>query len=200
MAVSEYTAIADVGETLIRLLRDNMNDLIPADSVVLMSPADVEGQEIRLTLFLYSVVENPYLKNQQMRDLSPTQLQYPSLPLDLHYLLTAFASTQIPERTERTLEEHRILGRAMRIFHDNAIVDGSVLQGNLAGTSEELRIILNTISLEDLTRIWGVFPNRPYRPSISYMVTPVTIDSTRITEAKRVVLRDLEYFHIKARK
>jgi Pvc16 N-terminal domain len=195
--MSDDTVIADVGETLIRLLRDNMTDLINPDTIVLLSPADVEDQNIRLTLFLYSVMENAFLRNQHMRDVDASHQQYPPLSLDLYYLLTSYASAQIQDRTERTLEEHRLLGRAMQVLYDHAIVRGSALQGSLAGTSDELRLVLNPLSLEDLNRIWSVFPNRSYRPSISYMVTPVTIDSTRTTETRRVIARHLEYVQMR---
>ena len=191
--MGDYRAIADVGETLITLLRDNMSDLVNPDSIVLLSPAEVEDQSIRLTLFLYSIMENPHMKNQEMRTLSPTELGYPPLTLDLYYLLTAYASTQIPDRTEQTLEQHRILGRAMRIFYDNAILGGTILQGSLEGTSEELRIVLNSISLDDLTKIWSAFQEEGYRLSVSYLVTPTNIDSTRDMSMQRVVSKEMNY-------
>ncbi len=198
LIMSEYTAIADVGDTLITLLRDNMSDLIPVDSIVLLSPADVEGQQnIRLTLFLYSVVENPYLKNQALQNPNPTELLYPPVSLDLYYLVTAYASTQIVDRTQQTLEEHRILGRAIRILYDNAILSGTILQGALAGTNEELRIILNPISLEDLNKLWSVFPNQNYRTSVSYTVTPVKIDSTRSMTVQRVTSKEMDHSYMK---
>lgn len=194
--MADYTAIADVGETLITLLRDNMSDLISPGSIVLLSPADVEDEAIRLTLFLYSVTENPHLKNQEMRNLSPTQLGYPPSTLDLYYLLTTYASNLIPDRTERTLEEHRILGRAMRIFYDNGILSGTTLQGSLAGTDEELRIVLNPISLDDVNKIWTTFQEVPYRLSVSYLVTPVRIDSTRSISTQRVVSKEMNHGYI----
>ena len=192
--MSEYTAIADVGDTLITLLRDNTRDLISADSIVLLSPADVEGQQnIRLTLFLYSIVENPYLKNQEMQNPNPTELLYPPVALDLYYLVTAYASTQIVDKTQQTMEEHRILGRAIRIFYDHAILSGSILRGGLSGTDEELRIILNPTSLEDFNKLWSVFPNQNYRTSVSYLVTPVKIDSTRAMTVQRVVSKETDH-------
>lgn len=193
MIMGDYRAVADMGETLITLLRDNMSDLINPDSIVLLSPAEVEDQNIRLTLFLYNIMENPHLKNQEMRNLSPTQLGYPPLTLDLYYLLTAYASAQIPDRTERTLEEHRILGRAMRILYDNAILSGTILQGSMAGTSEELRVVLNAISLDDLTKIWSAFQEVGYRLSVSYLVTPANIDSTRDVSMQRVVSKEMNH-------
>jgi Pvc16 N-terminal domain len=191
--MGDYRAIADVGETLITLLRDNMGGLINPDSIVLLSPAEVEGQNIRLTLFLYTVMENPHLKNQEMRNISPTQLGYPPLTLDLYYLLTAYASTQIPDRTEQTLEQHRILGRAMRIFYDNGILSGTILQGSLSGTSEELRVVLNPISVDDLTKIWSAFQEVGYRLSVSYLVSPTNIDSTRDMSMQRVVSKEMNH-------
>ncbi|HWP92886.1 MAG TPA: DUF4255 domain-containing protein [Thermodesulfobacteriota bacterium] len=191
--MGDYRAIADVGETLITLLRDNMSDLVNPNSIVLLSPAEVEDQSIRLTLFLYNIMENPHLKNQEMRNISPTELGYPPLTLDLYYLLTAYASTQIPDKTEQTLEQHRILGRAMRIFYDNAILSGTTLQGSLEGTSDELRIVLNPISLDDLTKIWSAFQEVGYRLSVSYLVTPTNIDSTRDMSMQRVVSKEMNY-------
>jgi hypothetical protein len=138
-------------------------------------------------------MENPHLKNQEMRNISPTQLGYPPLTLDLYYLLTAYASAQIPDRTERTLEEHRILGRAMRIFYDNAILSGTILQGSLSGTGEELRVVLNPISLDDLTKIWSAFQEVGYRLSVSYLVTPTNIDSTRDMSMQRVVSKEMNH-------
>lgn len=194
--MADYSAIADVGETLITLLRDNMSDLVPANSIVLLSPADVEDEGIRLTLFLYNVMENPHLKNRGMEDLGPTQLRYPPLTLDLYYLLTTYASSLIPDRTERTLEEYSILGRAMRIFYDNAILSGSVLRGSLAGKDEELRILFNPMSIDDVNKIWTTFQEVPYRLSVSYLVTPVSIDSTRIMSTQRVVSKEMDHFYV----
>ena len=192
--MGEYSVIAAVGETLISLLRENMSDLISSESITLLSPADVQGQNIRLTLFLYNILENPHLKNQGVPDVDPSKHKYPPLACDLYYLLTTYASSQIPDLTERSLEEHRILGKAMSILYDNAILSGSIMRGSLSGSEEELRIMLNSLSLDDLNRIWTSFPNCSYRPSVSYLVTPAVIDSKRETIISRVLARDLRYY------
>ncbi|MDD4767585.1 MAG: DUF4255 domain-containing protein [Desulfotomaculaceae bacterium] len=192
--MSVYTVIADVGETLIKLLRDNMSDLVNPDTIVLLSPADVAGQNIRLTVFLYSVLENSYLRNQEGLAEDPAHLRYPPLTVDLYYLLTTYASAQIPDLTERTLEEHRILGRAMGVLYDHAILRGAALQGNLAGGEEELRITLEDLSLDDMNKIWTSFPSVNYHPSVGYLVTPAAIDSGRVTETRRVITRQTDYY------
>src|SRR6266446_400169 len=41
--------------------------------------------------------------------------------------------------------------------------------------------------LEDVIRLWGIFPNKPYRLSVAYLVTPVKVPSARIIQMKRVI-------------
>jgi hypothetical protein len=186
------TAIADVGATLLRLLRDNMGDLIAPASIVLLSPGDVQDPNVRLSIFLYSVIENAQLKNEEPI-LNLNSFKFPPLLVDLYYLLTAYASNQFPDQTEQTLEQHRILGRAMRILYDNSILGGSILQGSMAGTAQELRIVANPISLDDLNQIWSTFRDLGYRLSISYLITPVRIDSVRELGMQRVVSKEMNY-------
>lgn len=190
------SVIADVGETLIKLLQENMGEFISnAEEIALLSLGDDVGTNIRLSLCLYNIVENPYLKNQEfINALSITQVKNPPLVLELYYLLTAHPSSNNNANvTVRTLDEHRILGRAMRVFHDFGIVSGSIFQGSLSKSNEQLRITLNPMPLTDLTGIWNAMPNQKFRPLVSYVVTPVTLDSTRVTETKRVVIRDIQY-------
>ncbi|ODA40658.1 DUF4255 domain-containing protein [Desulfosporosinus sp. BG] len=188
--MSEFTVFADIGQTLIKLLRDNMKDLnMNENSIVLCSPADVTD-DISLSIFLYQVVENSDMRNQDMFELGPDRLQYPPLYLDLYYLLTTYSKADL---ASRSLEEHRILGKAMSILHDHVVLSGPALQGGLAGKHDEFRISMNTLSLDDANKLWSTFTNKQFRPSVSYLVTPVAVDSTRIMGTSRVLSRELEY-------
>ncbi|MCK4937537.1 MAG: DUF4255 domain-containing protein [Methanosarcinales archaeon] len=192
--MSDYTAIADVGETLVDLLRENMEDLIAPASIILFSPGEIEdNDDIRLSLFLFQVHENVHLKNQEMQVIKPNTTKYPPLNLDLYYLLTSYPSTGIQDKTERTKEEHSILGRAMQVIYDNAILQGSVLRGGLTENNEEIHITHFPLSLDDMTKIWTTFQDKPFRPSICYIATPTKIESTRERENQRVVQRNLNH-------
>lgn len=192
--MSEYTAIADVGETLIDFLRGAMGDMISPNSIVLFSPGEIEdNDDVRLSLFLFQVNENIHMKNQEMQIVDPTRLKYPPLNLDLYYMLTSYPSSGIQDKTERTKEEHSILGRAMQVIYDNSILNGSVLRGSLAENNEELHISLFPLSMDDMTKIWTTFQDKPFRPSICYIVTPTKIESTRERETQRVVERNLTH-------
>jgi hypothetical protein len=194
MDMSEYTAIADVGETLIDFLRGAMGDMISPNSIVLFSPGEIEdNDDIRLSLFLFQVNENIHMKNQEMQIVDHTRLKYPPLNLDLYYMLTSYPSSGIQDKTERTKEEHSILGRAMQVIYDNSILNGSVLRGSLAENNEELHISLFPLSMDDMTKIWTTFQDKSFRPSICYIVTPTKIESTRERETQRVVERNLTH-------
>ena len=177
--MSDYSVIADLSASLVDLLRDGLQDMVPTETVALLSPADVERQDVRLTLFLYSVSPNPNLRSAEMSVVSPKRHQAPPLWVDLRYLLTAHGSRQTADRTERSLEEQRILGRAMRLLFDAPVLSGSLLKGGLAGSRESFRVVLQALALEDQTRIWATLSGAPMKPSAGYLVGPVAIDSTR---------------------
>jgi hypothetical protein len=177
--MADYTVISDIGETLIALC----------------SPGDVEDGSIHLSLFLYRIEENEHLKNQDVWQVDNNTIQYKPITLDLFYMMTAYSS--LADVTEKNRETHRILGRAIQIFYDNAILKGSVLQGNLAGTDTEFRIVLTTMSMENITQMWSSFNEKSYKPSVFYLITPVPIDSTEQSDTERVIEKDMRYYQIK---
>lgn len=192
---SDYTTIADVSETLTYLLRSNMEDLINPDSIILFSPGEVEASDsVRLSLFLFQINENVHMKNQEMQIINPTKLKYPPLILDLFYMLTSYPSSGIQDKTERTKEEHRILGKAMQTIHDNSIITGPLLRGCLIDDGQELHISQTSLNLDDMTKIWSTFQDRSFRPSVCYLVSNVRIESTRGKETKRVIERNFDSY------
>lgn len=194
--MSGDTAIADVGATILKLLRDQLSDMVPAGSIGMHSPADVSGPNTRLTLFLYHIAENQYLRNQEAGQLAGGSIRQPPLVTDLYYMLTAYSTVQ--DLTERSLEEHRILGRAMRVLYDHSTLGGSALQGGLAESGERPRITLHPASVSDLSEIWNAFPNHNFRPSVCYVISPVAIESARVAQPKRVSVRELNYSSVEA--
>lgn len=193
------SAIADVGETLVEMLRDRMDDLVDRDEVALTSPASVgEGTDPRLTLYLYRITENVELKNAERLEVGDGKRREPPLALDLYYLLTAHPSTGGNDDTARSREQHSVLGRAMQVMYDNAVLRGSDLSGSLAGDSdEEVRISMNPMdqqSMDGIVSLWNTFQEQPFQPSVSYLVSPVSIASTREDAVPRVVEKTEHYY------
>jgi hypothetical protein len=188
------SAIRDAGFTLIELLRDSLVADPPTathpiqftNQIALLSPRDVnQNANVRLTLFLYSISPAAELRNELEIPGSETPNEV-SEPLDLYYLLTAFSPLE--DATARTLDAHLLLGFAMRVFFDNGILTGTALKGDLP-RNEELRLTLQPMTVEDLTRIWSVFPDSVLHASVSFLLTPVRLRSIRPPAGARVTSR-----------
>jgi len=199
--VGNYSVIKDVGETLKRLLEsisweDIGLSVTEKPKIILKSPKELEKETDKhlISLFLYQIQENVHLKNQEMQQTNSTRLQYPPISSDLFYLVMPYLGKE-PSDQDREIE-HQMFGKIIQTFYDNAILRGSALKGCLEGSDEELRLILNPISLDDLTKLWTSFPETPYRLVLTYIVTPVRIDSTREIGAKRVVEKEAGYYQM----
>jgi hypothetical protein len=190
--MSNYTAIAGVGDTLVGVLwsevqRDTdaqLKTLITGeDSISLESPADLDEQNdgtAKLSVYLYRVVENPYNKNDPPVPGNGQALRKPPLALDLYYLITP--------RLGAARDHHIVLGKVLQVFYDRCELEGSDLAGLLAGADAQLRVVLNPVSLEETTRIWQAM-ELSYRLSICYLVRVVRIDSQVETTGPPVVRR-----------
>jgi hypothetical protein len=180
--MSSYAVIAAVSNALRTILADAyLADPViapivgPDPAIVFTNPTEtVRDSSNRLSLWLYQVTENEFLKNQPpARANGPQLIPETPLALNLYYLITPFAGEA----------DHLLLGLTMRILYDNAIVRLHRPEDSIA---EELRIILCRLSLEELTRIWEAL-REPYRLSVCYQVRLVHIDSERSTEKARVL-------------
>ena len=194
--MSDFTVIGDVGETLKKLLDgDPWSGISPKPEITFKSPKEIKddgGSANKVSLFLYQIIENPHLRNQEPQRTDDSHLRTPPLILDLLYLITPYSDDKTQEKF--------ILGKVMQIFFDNAVLSGSVLQGALAGSAEELRLLYNPIPLDDLSQIWNAFQDVAYRLSVIYMVTPVKIDSTRQLGLQRVLSKEMDHAHMEPRR
>ena len=64
----------------------------------------------------------------------------------------------------------------MQVLYDHSTFSGADLQGDLSGTHLQLTTRLESMSLEDITKVWYAL-ERSYELSVSYEVTVVYIDS-----------------------
>ncbi|MDX9818369.1 MAG: DUF4255 domain-containing protein [Desulfococcus multivorans] len=197
--MSDFRAIAGVSATLRALLRDRME--LPAGMAAVppisigtplvptpQTPEDFQPEPARINLFLFQVKESPYLKNQDLpgRGLS---LAYgkPPLSLELHFLLTAYGSQLIGETATDETTAQLLLGSAMRVLHDYPVITSQIqtvrepygrriLHESLQRADEQVKLCLDPITLEDLTKIWTAL-TLPYRLSVAYSVSVVRIES-----------------------
>jgi len=183
-----YTVLNDVSDALQTLLlaefaaeQPILPDTIGVGGISFANPPTADlNPSIRLSLWLYQVVENEFLRNDPPEPIngSDRRRQRP-LPLNLFFLVTPLVDDPTAQL--------QLLGKTMQIFHDNAIV---ILRDPVPPNREdELRIILSRMTLEELTRIWESL-REPYRLSVCYQVRVTRIDSRRELNGALVIERN----------
>jgi len=200
--MSDFRAIGGVSGTLQALLIDRMelpggvalgglHFTIGLPHAETPPNAPPTPESPRINLFLYQVTESPVLANQDLPGRGhPAAYGNPPLSLNLHYLVTAYGSNTAGagaflDETQAQL----LLGSAMRVLHDYPIITDSlltlrppvgrsILHPSLRGAFERLKISLDPVSIEDLTKIWTAL-TIPYRLSAAYSVSVIQIESRR---------------------
>lgn len=141
----------------------------------------------QVNLFLYQTAPNAALRNMDMpRQVHPGETGQPPVALTLHYLLSAYGFG------DDDTAAHALLGDAMRIFNDNAILDRETIQNAFPGNDlftqvERVRITPQTMSIEEISKLWTAFATH-YRVSAAFEVSVVLIESLRPTRAPLPVL------------
>src|SRR5215471_15059301 len=150
--MAEYTALENVGASVVQLLFHELNSdpqtggLIDAtDKISQRSPKEIkdDNSPALLSVYLYRVVENPYVKNQFPVAGSGSTYRKPPLTLDLNYMITPL----LKEPEDRQI----VLGKVMKVLYDNAVLEGSSLVPPLDADDEPIRLTLNPVPLEEIT-------------------------------------------------
>lgn len=165
------------GSAIIRttqVIRDRLSAALSRQgfsSNVFVGPLDDDDAETaQLILFLYRIAPTASLRNAEHRVPSSTQgaqvdVFLNSLPLDLHYLLTV---GKLPNSSEE-LPLHW-LGLAIQELQSNPVFNEPGIE------HESIRVSLEPLSTEELSRIWALFPAANYRTSVAYVASPIWID------------------------
>lgn len=152
-------------------------------AIVFSNPTETAQQPSnRLSLWLYQVTENEYLKNQPVGRANGANTIRPApMAVDLHYLVTPFApSGEL---------DHLLLGKTIQVLYDSATTLLRIPADNIA---EELRIIFARLTLEELTRVWEAL-QEAYRLSVGYKVRVSEVESLRTAGYARVIDRIAAY-------
>jgi hypothetical protein len=161
-----------VSESLRSLLKRKMT-IQPTVEVTILAP-DEPGEPRRINLFLYRILENATLKNLdwQVKRGEPSQITPPPLSLNLYYLMTPYAQSASDTGNATS---HAILGEAMRVFHEHAVVPREELVPDLRDAAEQIKIMLNPLDPDELGQVWSTF-SQPYRLSVMYEVSVVQLE------------------------
>jgi hypothetical protein len=204
--MSNAYAVAGVTAVLQYLLYDNLT-VFPVKGAAGQSPVvtakapdtiELTGSSavLQINLFLYQVSPNAAWRNQGLPSLDSNgnRLTNAPLALDLHYLLTAYGTTD--------LEAEVLLGYALQVLHENPILPRNYIRtafGNLnlnpptvdtgnqiyaalsscglADQMEQLKITPAPMDSEEMSRFWMALQDH-YRPTVTFEVTVVLVQSS----------------------
>jgi Pvc16 N-terminal domain len=150
---------------------------------------------LQINLFLHQVTPNGAWRNMELPSLAAdgsTRLKNQPLALDLHYLLTAYASTDC--------EAEALLGFAVQFMHENPVLARSDIRNNLgslpsnpalatllsssglADQIEMIKIIPATLGREEMAWLWTAL-KADYRPTFPFQVSVVLIQAQNPSQA-----------------
>ncbi|EFL29118.1 MULTISPECIES: DUF4255 domain-containing protein [Streptomyces] len=172
--MGDFGVIADVSTVIVETLTRALHELSPVDPPIAELndlSETVQTPPAKLTVFLYEIAEDPTSRNRPpVRSQPPDQpfTRKPPMALLLRYLVTPWGGDPITQ--------HRMLGRAMQTFYDDAILDGTQLSGSLAASTDSLHLSLTPLTLDQKSWVWYAI-QKPYRLSLNYEVRVVNLDS-----------------------
>jgi hypothetical protein len=194
--MSNYLAVATVTKALAQILDTAVKSAVDSSSAVTQRP-DPGTKTACVDLFLYQVTPNAALRNADLptRNAQGQVMSRPTSALDLHYLMSFYGddSKFEPQRmlgavvrsllAEPGLTRERILG----VSKDD---NGDKMSGsNLADAVEQVKFTPQSLSVDELSRIWSIFYQIPYALSLAYTATVVLIESEEPVLASQPVLQ-----------
>ena len=186
--MSDYKVLAEVGQSLINVLWQQIQadpdlvSLINNSSLIsLESPAEHQensSDPSLLSVYLYRIVEDPYMKNRMSVEGTGGRVRKPPMSIDLYYLITPLLKAP--------RDQQIVLGKVLQILYDRPTLEGPDLVGSLATSGDVVRVIFNTVPLQEVSWVWQALET-PYRLSVTYTVRVALLDSTEEQFQTRVL-------------
>ncbi len=176
--MADYRAISAVSEAVVELLQARyaadpryFNNQL--EFRVYLAKDFAQPMSAGVSVFLYRIYPNGTVRTPRGRPTPQGQRFRNQLPLDLHFLLTAWA--QDPSL------QHLIAGWMMRVLEDTPTLPPGLLNqrhAELFRADEGVTITPTELSTEELFRIWEVIVDKAYQISVPYVARAVKIESS----------------------
>ena len=146
-----------------------------ANQVHVGAPLRNEIGEAKVSLFLFHMEINAELRNQQYQSPPPVSapaeqpaIAVDAIPWNLRFLITVFRT---PDNSVVPPNELVTLGQVLQEFQARPTLSGAAMKGQI------VRVTPESYPMEELSRVWGLFPQDVYRTSVVYLATPVFIET-----------------------
>jgi hypothetical protein len=176
--MAQYPAIATVGKAILNFLETARPKEFGSARFELYQSSNFESpMDEGVSLFLYRVAINGNLRNPAAR-IDPTgKRRRPPLPLDLHFLLTAWGKT--------AEKQQRLLGWTMQQLEDIPILPSALLnsfgpESSVFYPDETVEIICEPLPFQDMVSLWDNLKSSKTQMqiSVSYIARMVMIESS----------------------
>jgi len=194
--VATYHAVAAIGAAMVRLLTDaaQVEPDFAGGNFKLAHPSDFQGTlpGLGVLIFLYRVTPNMTRRNLPPRLLPNGRRTRPPLPVDLHFLLSPWATTADTQL--------RLLGWMMRTLDDTPVLPVGLLNSDEGSpeletfhSDETVELVFETLTVQDQANLWEIVKPRT-QAGATYVARQVAIESSEpIVEAGPVQTRDFGY-------
>src|SRR3984885_3485232 len=185
--MSDYKVLAEVGQSLIKVLWEQIEadpDLVAlinnSSLISLESPAEHQensSDPSLLSVYLYRIVEDSYMKNRVQVAAPGGSVRNLPMSLDLYYLITPLLKAPGDQQI--------VLGKVLQILYHRPTLEGPDLAGTLATSGEVVRVIFNTVPLQEVSWVWQGL-GAPYRLAGTYAGRGTLLDSNEERFQQRV--------------
>jgi hypothetical protein len=175
--MATFHAIAATGQAILGLLGDACpKPEFSAARFELYQISNFQSpMEEGISLFLYRIAVSGARRNLPPT-VGPNGERYrPAIPLDLHYIASAWAQTAV--------KQQRLLGWAIRQLEDVPILPAGLLNNygpepDIFKPSETVEVILESLTLQDWNNLWSAAKTNPPSLSVGYVARMIGIEST----------------------
>ena len=194
--MAKSQAIAATGQAILGLLADAVPK--PEFSTARFELYQVSdftpAMELGISLYLYRVSVNGTRRNLPPTVAPNGQRFRPPIPLDLYYMLSAWAKTAETQQ--------RLLGWSIRTLADTPVLPAALLnhygpESNIFRPSEAVELVLDQLTLQDFNNLWSATKISPPL-SVNYVARMLAIESTvELVDEAAVQTRELNFEPIK---
>jgi Pvc16 N-terminal domain len=195
--MASYRAIEATCDAVVGLLRDNYpGDLSdpPLQFAVFTKSEFASGLVAGVSLFLYRVYLDGTERAPEGRVLADGRRQFPQMPLQLQFLLTAWAP-------DASLQQF-LTGWMMRVVEDHPVLPAGLLNRRYDEDSpvfwpdETVELSAAALDTEDLFNLWDLIGPGTYQLSVPYQARGIRVESTRLLEHGRGVQDREQRYHL----
>ncbi len=173
--MASFQAIAATGQAMLGLLADAVPKPEFANAQFqLYQLADFQSpMEEGVSVYLYRIAVSGARRNMPPQMGPDGQRHRPPIPLDLHYIVSAWAKTAV--------KQQRLLGWMIRMFEDVPILPTGLLNHygpelDIFRPGETVELLLESLTLQDWNNLWSTTRSSPPL-SVGYVARMIGIES-----------------------